>query len=393
MIINIVTPTINRTVFSGGLFCILKYADGLVRKGHQVNVVPGIRSEQPAWIDCQANILLGSHDSISTISVGALRDNFLRKLDNRYFFCKPKVITNAINLDHVGRLLPEADVTIATAWDTVEPVLRYGRGKRAYFMQHFEPFFFAEPCYEQLLCELSYQLPLKRIANSQWLFEKVSSYLGAHGIFDVVYKCTNAVDLQTFRKIRHYEITDCNYVKVISYGGRRVAWKGFSEMATAVAIARRRLPDYNIEWLVYGDAELPPDNNIASYVPLGFLNPQALCEAYNKADILLSASWYESFPLFPIEAMACGLAVITTQVGTEEYASHGLSAHIVEPRDVSSISDGLVRLVTDTAYRNTLSAQGEAVAQEHTWSRSIATMEAILSEIINDTEIVPYNIK
>jgi glycosyltransferase involved in cell wall biosynthesis len=383
MIINIVTPAINRTLFSGGLFCILKYADGLARKGYQVNVVPGMYSEQPDWIDCQANILLRSGDSIGKFSVGAVRDSFLRKLDHRYFFFKPKVIRNAIDLDHLGRLMPTADVTIATTWETVEPVLRFGSGQKAYFMQHFEPVFFAEPCYEKFQCELSYQMPLKRITNSQWLFERVSEYLAAHGISDVVYKCKNAVDLQIFRKVDRKINRDSKHVKVISYGGRCVAWKGFAEMAEALAMARRRLPDYNIEWLVYGDAALPPDNGTAPYVPLGFLNPHALCAAYNEADILLSASWYESFPLFPIEAMACGLATITTRSGTEEYAHHGLSAHIVEPRNPSSISDGLVRLVTDTAYRRDLSNNGEAIAKEHTWSRSVDTMEAILSEITN----------
>jgi glycosyltransferase involved in cell wall biosynthesis len=282
--------------------------------------------------------------------------------------------------------MPEADVTIATAWETVEPVLRFGSGRKAYFMQHFEPLFFAEPCYEKYLCELSYQMPLKRIANSQWLFKKISNYLNAHGISDAIYKCVNAVDLQTFRKIDREVTRDSKHVKVISYGGRGVAWKGFSDMAEAVAIARRRLPEHNIEWVVYGDAALPPDNATTPYVPLGFLNPQALCAAYNEADILLSASWYESFPLFPIEAMACGLAVITTRPGTEEYAHHGVTAHIVEPRNASSIADGLVRLVTDAAYRNDLSQNGEAISNEHTWSRSIDRMEAVLSEITSGSD-------
>jgi len=383
MIINIVTPAIGRATFSGGLFCVLKYADGLARKGHRVNVVPGMYSEKPEWIDCQANILLESCDSIDKFSVGALRDRFLKMLDYKYFFFKPSVIRNAIDLDHVGRLMPDADVTIATAWRTVEPVLKFGSGQKAYFMQHFEPLFFAEPCYEKYLCELSYQLPLKRIVNSHWLFEKVSDYIGGYGIMDVVYKCINAVDLQTFRKIQGKVPGDVKHVKVISYGGRRVAWKGFSEMAEAVAIARRMLPEYNIEWVVYGDAALPPDNAIATYVSLGFLNPQSLCIAYNEADILLSASWYESFPLFPIEAMACGLAVITTRSGTEEYAHHGVTAHIVEARSTSSIADGLLRLITDTAYRSELSRNAEIIAKEYTWSRSVDTMEAILSEISN----------
>ncbi len=384
MIVNIVTPAINRTLFSGGLFCVMKYADGLAKKGHIVNVVPGMYSEKPEWINCDANILLGKNEAIVKSSIEEFRNSILQKLDRRYFFYKSKTIRTAIDIEHVGRIMPEADITIATAWETVEPVLRYGSGERAYFIQHFEPLFFTETSYEKLLCELSYQMPLNRITNSQWLFDRLSCYLAAHDIKDTVYKCTNAVDLENFRKMDAKSSCDRLHVRVISYGGRCVAWKGFSEMAKSIAIARDRLPEYEIEWLVYGDAELPPDNAIAHYVQLGFLNPQDLCYAYNKADILLSASWYESFPLFPIEAMACGLAVITTQNGTEEYASHGVTAHVVEPKNVSSITDGLVKLITDHDYRSVLAENGLEIAQQYNWSRSVDTMESILFRIINN---------
>ena len=62
-------------------------------------------------------------------------------------------------------------------------------------------------------------------------------------------------------------------------------WKGFAEMAEAMALARRRLP-MTLEWLVYGNASLLPDNPVASYTKLGFLQPTELVKAYNNADFL-----------------------------------------------------------------------------------------------------------
>jgi glycosyltransferase involved in cell wall biosynthesis len=62
---------------------------------------------------------------------------------------------------------------------------------------------------------------------------------------------------------------------------------------------------------------------------------------------VLCPSWYESFPLLPIEAMACGTSVITTPYGTEDYAIDGHTAIVVRPRVVSDFVvalDGLVRL-------------------------------------------------
>jgi len=138
------------------------------------------------------------------------------------------------------------------------------------------------------------------------------------------------------------------------------------------------LPDYTLAWKVYGEALLPEDNEIAKYDSLGFLNSNQLAEAYSKADILLSASWYESFPLFPIEAMACGLPVITTQKGTEDYAIDKKTALVVEPKDPNSISAAIVKLVTDRQLRYDMAMKGKVIAQKFTWQASGNQLEKIL---------------
>jgi glycosyltransferase involved in cell wall biosynthesis len=150
------------------------------------------------------------------------------------------------------------------------------------------------------------------------------------------------------------------------------------EMAVAVALARKRLPDIAIRWQVYGTSALKPVNPIAEYEPLGFLKSKDLAIAYREADILLSASWYESFPLFPLEAMACGLPVITTQLGTEDFAIPGVTAEVVEPRNPESIAGGLVHLITDPSYRTTLAEQGQRISKKFDWDSSVSRMEHIL---------------
>jgi len=133
-----------------------------------------------------------------------------------------------------------------------------------------------------------------------------------------------------------------------------------------------------LRWLVYGACILEPSNPIAQYESLGLLTPGELAAAYRSADILLSASWYESFPLFPLEAMACGLPVITSQYGTEEYAIPAVTADIVRPRDPESIATSLVRLVTQDEYRASIAKQGNEIAKNFNWRASVDRMEAIL---------------
>ena len=382
--INFIVPKLKEYKFSGGIYCILKYADGLAKKGHLVNVIPHIGSKKPKWIDCSASFMLCTKERLLGHSVNSTVKNIVNWLDKKLYRGKNVFSQRAIKLDYMHYAIPDADITIATAWDTAEIVYRFGKGEKAYFAQHFEPVFFETESYEKMLCEWSYQLPLKKIANSTWLKQKIENYLEKHGIDDTVYKCVNAVDSDIFKKIPVEDFRENpGHVKIISYGGQKLRWKGFEEMAQGIAIAREKLPDYNIDWLVYGSAVLLPDNPIAEYTHLGFLQSRNLALAYNKCDILLSASWYESFPLFPIEAMACGLAAITTKYGTEDYAIHGFNAEIVEERNPYSIGEGIIKLVTDKEYREKLSHNGYATAQNFNWSSSVNNMEQVLFKILN----------
>jgi glycosyltransferase involved in cell wall biosynthesis len=168
-------------------------------------------------------------------------------------------------------------------------------------------------------------------------------------------------------------------INVVSYSGRSLALKGFREMAEAVKIVRQKLANYRVNWLVFGtEGELRPNNSVAPYVDFGFLKPEDLAKLYQAGDVFLSASWYESFPLFPLEAMACGLPVVTTPFGTEDYALAGETAEVVEARNPTSIANGLIRLITDVNYRNRIAKAGNEISRQFTWEKSVATMESLL---------------
>jgi glycosyltransferase involved in cell wall biosynthesis len=316
------------------------------------------------------------------IKVGVSRRS-IPKQNIRDFFSEacllmPAIFNDSIRFgiseEYVTRAAPPADIQIATSFETVRPTA-FLPGKKFNFMQHFEPYFkneFHNPAYSETLARQSYKHGFHLIANSSWLVRTLHEELG----LDDVALCPNAIDHKIF--CGQPKLSRSREIAIISYGGRNATWKGFREMAQAVAIARANCPDTQIEWRVYGDALLPPDNPISAYKPLGFLAPVKLAEEYRKADILLSASWYESFPLFPIEAMACGLPVVTTQWGTEEYAIPNETAEIVQPRSPESIAEGLLKLIRDPDYRYRIAGAGNDISQTLTWERSVARMESIL---------------
>lgn len=377
--INIFVGGIDAKKFSGGLLTIFEYANGLVDRGHTVNVIPITTSANPQWYNYKFNII---HNNISfswtdfilsnlfnnKSKKRASRKNTLMKWGekNTYAFKRATEIERFRNF-----VLPEADITIATLFLTALVAHLFGSGKKYYFIQHFEPYFADDlefPAYAEIEARLSYSLPLSIIANSSWLASKMKEEYNID-----VPVCLNAINHSDF----YPEKTKTNSkLTVISYGGRGVRWKGFEEAAEAIKIARQTIPE--LEWQVYGEAALPSNNTIAPYIHLGFISGSTLRQAYSNADIVLCSSWYESFPLFPLEAMACGTAVITTPYGTEDYAFHQQNAWVVPPKDPDALANAILMLAKSPSLRSSLASQGAIDAKKYTWTRSVETMEKLI---------------
>ncbi|WP_161630925.1 glycosyltransferase family 4 protein [Niveispirillum irakense] len=399
--VNIIIPPLDREKFTGGSVCILEHAHQLHRRGHQVTLIPTRPSLNPDWFPKEFGTLQhwprqsaisGGLDLVGSLATWVLNKSKGSPAHIRRDFMKlvcsmPKLWTpemeQAVHAQILRKLIPEADITIATQYDTALPVYLFGSGKLAYFMQHYEVVFAndsSDPDQTRKRAALSYKIGLNMMANSPWLLNQVKTAVPEANVMLTPSAIDHAVFNGTPKPIVP---ADHRKVTLISYGGRNVAWKGFKEMAEATAIARRELPDYQIEWHVYGTAALPPNNDIAPYKSLGFLQPSMLAEAYRASDILLSASWYESFPLFPAEAMACGLPVVTTQPGTEQYAIPGETAEVVAPQSPRSVADGLIRLIRDHEYRHRIAVAGWKETHKLTWDAAGDAMEANIRAIIN----------
>ncbi len=398
--VNIVVPPLHREKFTGGILCILEHAHQLHKRGHQVTIIPTRPCDAPAWFKKEFGTLLHWAPQSTGGALGRLiatlagwlprrdeagkadiRRDFMALVRNLPQLWTPE-IEQAVQHHELRRMIPPADITIATQYSTALPVYLFGTGKLGYFMQHYEVIFAndtPDPVQTHKVAAMSYRLGLEMMANSPWLYDQVDKAVPGASLR----LSPNALDHNIFNGTpKPLAAPDDRKVTLISYGGRHVAWKGFKEMAEATAIVRRRLPHYQIDWHVYGGAALPPDNPIAPYKDLGFLQPLALADAYRQADILLSASWYESFPLFPAEAMACGLAAITTQPGTEQYAIPSQTAEVVEAQSPESVAAGLERLIADHVHRQRIAQAGWEMARTLTWEAAGDAMEANIRSIV-----------
>jgi len=90
---------------------------------------------------------------------------------------------------------------------------------------------------------------------------------------------------------------------------------------------------------------------------LGYVNNEELANLYRGASCFVYPSLYEGFGLPPLEAMACGCPVVTSNV-TSLPEVCGDAAYYVDPYDVESIAEGMDKVLTDEAMKRNLIERG-----------------------------------
>ncbi|HLG53754.1 MAG TPA: glycosyltransferase family 1 protein [Vicinamibacterales bacterium] len=113
---------------------------------------------------------------------------------------------------------------------------------------------------------------------------------------------------------------------------------------------------------------------------LGYLPDDQLAVLYRLASVFVFPSLYEGFGLPPLEAMASGTPVVTSNVSSLPEVV-GDAAVLVDPYDVDSIVDGLRQVLTDPARAAEMRRRGLDRAREFSWERSVAKTLAVYRHI------------
>lgn len=374
---------------TGGAACILEYVRRFQQRGHQVSIAtwpkflwpgsepfPGLDFSVPIYYDQKSG-----PNSLPFQLVNKSPRDWLGELN--FFTAYLNLLTPAI---------PRSDVIIAANWEAIIPAWQSGKGKPVHFPQHYDEVFFTldgaagvslqgNPLIK-MLCRNAFQMPVYRIANSTWLAGELRKRFG-----EQVPVVTHGIDTTRFHESPKLSAKD-GVIRIVTYS-RPEKWKGFQDAVPAIGELIKRHPG-KIEWHVYGFAHpIGPDNTVAPYKFHGALGHDELSRLYAESDIVLCPSWYESFPLPPIEAMACGTAVVTTRYGTEDYAIDGHTAIVVRPRVIADFVAALDALVRRPEVRARLARNGRAMAESLTWEGAVAAREELLWRIHRNQ--MPHN--
>ncbi len=175
----------------------------------------------------------------------------------------------------------------------------------------------------------------------------------------------------------------------VLYVGNIKPHKNVERLIAAFAKAREGGPDH-LKLVIIGDelSKYPAlrqavhRHKLEKHVRfLGFQTQETLAAVYHLARVFVFPSLYEGFGLPPLEAMACGTPVVTSNVSSLPEVA-GDAALLVDPYDVDAIADGIHRVVTDDGLRADLSARGIARVREFSWAQSVAAIHRIYMEVL-----------
>ncbi len=355
MRITFVTPV---TDWSGGARVIHIYAKALKERDHSVCVVT-----RPMAVPLKTRVrsLLSGRGLPPRLSTSA---TFYDAASYDYWVARP---FRPIDASEV----PDADVVIATWWETAEWIQKYppSKGKKVHFVQHYEAF----PGMPKDRVDAVLRLPMYKITISSWLRDMLKNEFSASGVALV----PNSVDLKQFYASPRGKQKLPTLGMLYSGHPTKDCRTGFR----ALAMVREKHPDARL--LVFG--KTPP--LVSLPLPRGatftLLPPQdRIRDIYASCDVWLCSSTSEGFGLPVLEAMACRCPIVSTVVGGPlDLITEGVDGFLVPIGDadamahkakaVLAMSDADWRKMSDAAY---------ARATRYSWNDAVDRFEAALKK-------------
>lgn len=134
-------------------------------------------------------------------------------------------------------------------------------------------------------------------------------------------------------------------------------------------------------WLYEETQQLVRDLQIENKVRfLGRVTEHELITLYSMAEFFVFPSFFEGFGIPPLEAMACGAPVITSNTSALPEVV-GDAALQVDPHNIDELSHAMLRLLQDEQLRTDLRQKGYQRVQLYTWQKSAQKMLQVYEQL------------
>jgi glycosyltransferase involved in cell wall biosynthesis len=354
MHITFVLPTVS---MAGGIRVVGIYARELMRMGHAVHLV----SPPPVALSLGQKFRSWLNGDGWPADQAALPSHLDGCGLDHYVLDAWRPVTDAD--------VPDADVVVATWWETAEWVnaLSPRKGAKAHFIQGHEVFSFLP--IER--CRATYRFPMHKIVISRWLKEIMEKEYG-DGVIDLV---PNSVDKNQFfapaRGKREIPTVGLLYSSA--------SFKGLDASFAALRTVRKKIP--NLRIVCFGSEHPRRDLPLPEGAEFILSPPQdQIRDIYGCCDVWVTASTSEGFNLPAMEAMACRTPVVATRTGwPDEAIRTRWNGVLVSVEDISGLADGIEWVLTrsEEDWRGLSSNAYQTVAAS-SWKSSASMFEEAL---------------
>lgn len=345
--INLVLPfPVTKPV--GGAKVMYEYANRLAAKGHDVCMYHSIKrpykkSSTPVWLK---QLIFA-----------------LRGVARPAWFPLDERIESRIVPSITDKHIRDADIIMGTWWQMTYAIsaLHERKGKKFNLIQDYETW-----AGQQDKVDASFSLQVQPLAIARHLKDLVSRK--APGISAI--HIPNAIDERAFFLETAIESRSRGSIIMLYSEEPR---KGTAYGLEALRLVHEQFPGLTVTLFgVY-----PPPPGLPAYAKY-LQRPGNLRSLYNASSIFISPSLGEGWALPPAEAMACGCAVVCTNIGGHlDYAIDNASALLCETENPQQLAEKILILIRDDAYRQRIANGGQLLIRtEFSWDRSVEKLEA-----------------
>jgi len=346
---------------AGGNRVVSIYADRMARRGHKVVVVSGAFRRLSRWQKLRS-LIAGrgwpkKHEPEPSYFKGLPIE--FRTLETQ----RPVVDSD----------VPDADIIVATWWETAEWInaLNAKKGAKAYLVQHHEVF----PHLPVERSRATYRLPFQKIVISRWLEEIMKEQYGDESAILI----PNSVDTDQFFAFDRSK----QPIPTVGFVYSKAEFKGADVIVKALEQVRAQLPKFRV--VAFG-AEYPSaDLPLPDWIEYHYRPPQDQIRLlYGQCDVWLCGSRSEGFYLPMLEAMACRCPVVSTRVGGPiDNIRDSVNGFLVGIEDSTGLAEGMLkvlRLSEDEWHQ--MSAAALATAMRYSWDDATDRLEKSLQRLI-----------
>ena len=196
----------------------------------------------------------------------------------------------------------------------------------------------------------------------------------------------NAVDLNLFKPSKA-KSNDPLFVWV----GRFIPEKGLPYLVNATEIVVRECK--NAKFILIGDGPMLPlikkivrKSGLDDHVKFtGFMGAKLVSHVLSKATAFVFPSLKEGMPKAVLEAMACGLPIVASNIsGIDEFVKDEYNGLLVPPRNPQALAETIVNVINDKRLATKLGVNArKTVETNHNWNTILNVLDSIYEEALD----------